>query len=516
MLRRDADPNARANAARALGAAEDKEAYDLLLDAAVNGDDSRVRVSATRSLAALKDVRAIQPLTEYGMQLIGAASKSRHPVPSQKTELLEIAAAVGRLAANSSNQQAIVFLDALRVHDEFRSGETESALAAVAPGKYIAEFNSKNSGYADWRVADAYATGLGSLASSTDAGIKTKAGEALTRFINGMSTGVRPQYQSEMLKAVPGLQGANAALKPNNLDEILRNMLTNEDVNVRASAAGLLGAQKPTPENIDALKKAFSYSLIRDTKSDDAQLGIISALTRLNKKESVGILLTALDAPNYLVRKRAFQLLADPELQKDFPGIAASLDAARRAGKNHVLQYSPVSGTRLGQIFYSDAEYRRALSRANGSTKAVLNTTKGTFTISLNGADAPLAVDNFIRLARVGYFNGAEVHRVVANFVMQDGDPTGTGSGGPGFSIRCEINMTEYGRGTLGMALSGKDTGGSQWFVTHAPQPHLDGGYTVFGQVGEKDMQVVDNIARGDKILTVRIIESGTARTKAK
>jgi cyclophilin family peptidyl-prolyl cis-trans isomerase len=89
---------------------------------------------------------------------------------------------------------------------------------------------------------------------------------------------------------------------------------------------------------------------------------------------------------------------------------------------------------------------------------------------------------------------------------MQDGDPRGDGTGGPGHSIRCEINMLEYGRGAVGMALSGKDTGGSQWFVTHSPQPHLDGGYTVFGQVSEADMKVVDSIVRGDRILTVKII----------
>ena len=96
----------------------------------------------------------------------------------------------------------------------------------------------------------------------------------------------------------------------------------------------------------------------------------------------------------------------------------------------------------------------------NGSVTAVFRTQKGTFTIDFNPEEAPLTVDNFVNLARRGYFNGAEVHRVVANFVMQDGDPTGTGSGGPGLSIRCEVNMLEYERGSVGMALSGKDTGG--------------------------------------------------------
>ena len=134
------------------------------------------------------------------------------------------------------------------------------------------------------------------------------------------------------------------------------------------------------------------------------------------------------------------------------------------------------------------------------------SSTKGTFTIEFFPEDAPLTVDNFIKLARANYFNGLEVHRVVPNFVMQDGDPRGDGNGGPGWSIRCEINMVPYDRGAVGMALSGKDTGGSQWFVTHSPQPHLDGGYTVFGHVNETGMKVVDRIVRGDKIISVRIV----------
>jgi cyclophilin family peptidyl-prolyl cis-trans isomerase len=120
--------------------------------------------------------------------------------------------------------------------------------------------------------------------------------------------------------------------------------------------------------------------------------------------------------------------------------------------------------------------------------------------------DAPLTVDNFVMLARRGYFNGQTVPRVVPNFVMQTGDPRGDQNGGPGYSIRCEINEATYDRGAVGMALSGKDTGGSQWFVTHSPQPHLDGGYTVFGHV-ISGMDVVDRIVRGDIIRSIAISE---------
>jgi cyclophilin family peptidyl-prolyl cis-trans isomerase len=99
------------------------------------------------------------------------------------------------------------------------------------------------------------------------------------------------------------------------------------------------------------------------------------------------------------------------------------------------------------------------------------------------------------------------VHRVVPHFVIQDGDPTGTGSGGPGYSIRCEYNRLRYEPGRVGMALSGKDTGGSQWFITHSPQPHLDGRYTVFGQLLE-GWDVLERLEQGDRIqsLTVSMI----------
>jgi len=162
--------------------------------------------------------------------------------------------------------------------------------------------------------------------------------------------------------------------------------------------------------------------------------------------------------------------------------------------------------TKLGQILNTNADYTRAVSRKNA--KAILTTDKGIFTIDLLPEDAPLTVDNFIKLAKANYFNGLAIHRVVPNFVMQDGDPRGDGNGGPGWQIRCELNMVEYERGAVGMALSGKDTGGSQWFVTHSPQPHLDGGYAVFGRVNETGMKVVDKLVRGDKILSVKIVEN--------
>jgi cyclophilin family peptidyl-prolyl cis-trans isomerase/HEAT repeat protein len=136
---------------------------------------------------------------------------------------------------------------------------------------------------------------------------------------------------------------------------------------------------------------------------------------------------------------------------------------------------------------------------------AVLQTTAGEIEWAFYGHEAPQTVKNFVRLAERGYFDGLAIHRVVPNFVIQDGDPTGTGSGGPGYTIRCEYNRLHYEPGMVGMALSGKDTGGSQWFITHSPQLHLDGRYTIFAHV-TRGMDVVRRIVQGDRVLKVTIL----------
>jgi cyclophilin family peptidyl-prolyl cis-trans isomerase len=134
----------------------------------------------------------------------------------------------------------------------------------------------------------------------------------------------------------------------------------------------------------------------------------------------------------------------------------------------------------------------------------VIETERGTLELALFATDAPLTVHNFVTLAQRHYFDGQRFHRVVPNFVVQGGDPRGDGNGGPGYAIRDEMNRRRYLRGTLGMALSGPNTGGSQFFVTHSPQPHLDGGYTVFGQLIAGG-DVLDRIVQGDRIVRVTV-----------
>jgi len=108
----------------------------------------------------------------------------------------------------------------------------------------------------------------------------------------------------------------------------------------------------------------------------------------------------------------------------------------------------------------------------------------------------------FLSLVDRRYFDGSTWHRVVPNFVVQDGDPRGDGWGGPGFALRDEVNPVRYETGTVGMALSGPDTGGSQFFITHSPQPHLDGTYTVFGRV-VSGLGALDAIGQGERLRSI-------------
>lgn len=134
----------------------------------------------------------------------------------------------------------------------------------------------------------------------------------------------------------------------------------------------------------------------------------------------------------------------------------------------------------------------------------VITTNRGQIRIQLRSRYAPITCANIVYLSSKNYFDNMPIHRVVPNFVVQAGDSRGDGSGGPGHTIPCEINTLRYQRGTVGMALAGKDTGGSQFFICHSAQPHLDGNYTVFGQVLE-GMALVDQLEEGDVIINTRV-----------
>jgi len=183
--------------------------------------------------------------------------------------------------------------------------------------------------------------------------------------------------------------------------------------------------------------------------------------------------------------------------------VAASC-LLRKAGATDVPDDPGPSESATTDITYSIL----AASRQN-RTVATLDTEAGNIEIELYREDAPLTAANFISLARGDFFNGLSFMRVVPYFVIQGGDPRNDMEGGPGYTIRCEINMRPYEKGSVGMALSGKDTGGSQFFITLSPQPRLDGGYTCFGRV-ISGMQAAERMTAGDKILKVRIEEDRT------
>ena len=141
--------------------------------------------------------------------------------------------------------------------------------------------------------------------------------------------------------------------------------------------------------------------------------------------------------------------------------------------------------------------------------KVTMETTKGDIEIELYPEYAPVTVNNFVFLAREGFYDGVRFHRVISNFVIQGGDLIGTGSGGPGYRFQDEFkgNPLKHERGSLSMANAGPNTNGSQFFVAHSPQPHLDGKHTVFGKVTE-GLDVVDAIRQGDTMTRVEVSES--------
>jgi cyclophilin family peptidyl-prolyl cis-trans isomerase/HEAT repeat protein len=499
LLVNDREPDVRANAARVLGATEDKTAFNALLGSAIDDPDSRVRVSALRALASLKDASATARLIERGdvlLKLATARGKGRG-IPDEANELLEIATTLGRLRQNTDDERTVRWLRLLRPVIG-AAPEVEIALARVYPQSYLTELGTgemarqrvQEALKMNWRTASSVAQGLGELANLPDTtsdnkAVRANAEDLLRAMLDYKSSDVSVKTVAPVhpVYAIPDVLRAFAAFKSKDLHKLLGQHLGNSDVIVRGTAAELLGELPPDDSIMSTLVQALPVAL-RDKELNDAALAILDTLGKQKNSKANDAIKSALDSEDHLIRRRAVSLLK-----------------ANGAGdfSSRIATVKSVNTT---------ADYDRALARIGSPVNAVVTTTKGSFTIQLLPEEAPLTVDNFIKLAERNYFRGITVHRVVPNFVIQDGDPRGDGNGGPGYQIRCEINQAPYGRGAVGMALSGKDTGGSQWFVTHAPQPHLDGGYTVFGKV-VAGMDVVDAIVRGDVIQSIMINERG-------
>jgi peptidyl-prolyl cis-trans isomerase B (cyclophilin B) len=151
----------------------------------------------------------------------------------------------------------------------------------------------------------------------------------------------------------------------------------------------------------------------------------------------------------------------------------------------------------------------KQFNRDYSKTKQIfadIKTHEGTVKVELFFKDAPNTVANFVHLADTGFYNGLTFHRVIQGFMTQGGDPNGDGTGGPGYTIEDEHNKLKHEAGTLSMANAGPNTAGSQFFICHMPQPHLDGRHTIFGKV-VSGFDVLTRIERGDPILDLKITE---------
>ncbi len=264
-----------------------------------------------------------------------------------------------------------------------------------------------------------------------------------------------------------------------------RARLTSTSAELRAGAAEALRATA-TLADLDPLLAAWRLSASEG--DPNARLAVFRTLRELARRNPE--VMTRLEEPT----RRSFlsrpgDALVRREAELNWPAVAA--------------QWGPASPLETGRSLEDYRGIVRTLMLAKVNPHVTIELDGyGTIDIELLAHDSPLTVANFLRLVDRHYFDGIRWHRVVPNFVVQTGDPSGTGNGGPGWVIRDEINRRRYDVPVVGMALSGPDTGGSQWFINLSAQPHLDGGYTIFGQVSGSYAPLY-RIVQGDLIRTI-------------
>ena len=414
--------------------------------------DSAVVIEAIRALATIHDTGAIPVL----VKIVGDPE-------ADATLRLESMTALATLVT-ADHLDLLLDLSSDPTPG-IRSGAFR-ALARVNPEAFISTLAGLDVDR-DWTVRVAQATALGTVPAEL----------AAARLIAMLDD--RDQ------RVIPAVVGAIAAAKVPDADRLLLQRLRAPDFMTRAAAAGALKELK-NPAAVPALEDAYKVALADETYG--AREAILDALNTLSPTTARPLLQEALKDRDWALRLKAADLLKAQGLTDD------TTQTIRPAAPPRSV----------------DDPAFTALGAPAFSPHAFIDTDKGTIEIELAILDAPITVNNFMTLARNGFFNGLAIHRVVPDFVVQDGDPRGDGEGGPGYTIRDEINERPYLRGTVGMALAGKDTGGSQYFITHSPQPHLDGRYTVFGSV-VNGMDVVDRITQWDVVRRVRIWDGVTA-----
>ncbi|HLG57694.1 MAG TPA: HEAT repeat domain-containing protein [Vicinamibacterales bacterium] len=403
-----------------------------------------VVIQAVRSLAALRDAAAVPLLTKI------VADTRADP-----TLRLEAMTAFGALVSADALDG---LLDLVSNPVPAIRGTALQSLARVDPQTFLSTLAVLDTDR-EWTVRAAIANALGTL----------PADQSLPRLT--------VMLQERDQKVVAAVIGALAASKASGIERILIDRLTAEDVVVRSAAANAIADLK-IAAGVQALSDAYRSAAGESTYV--ARGAALGALARLDPAAARPVLNEALKDRDWAVRVRAAALLLEQ-------GVTDA-DPIRPAAPGRAVE---------------DPQWQ-ALVLPSFSPHVFLDTDKGTIEIELAVVDAPLTAGNFIALARKGFFNGVAIHRLVPDFVVQDGDPRGDGEGGPGYTIRDEINQRPHLRGIVGMALDWEDTGGSQFFITHSPQPHLDARYTVFGHV-VAGMDVVDRLVQWDVVKRVRI-----------
>ncbi len=419
----------------------------------VNDSDAGVRVNALRAIASYHDTTLAS--------LVGGRLADRDP-----NVAVQAATTLGSMHGSGA-AQAI----AERIQGAPNFAQRRAlllALADVSPAQAI-EAGRTFMTDTDWRNRAAYAE---MLAVAGAAG-----SPAARQQLTQMLTDPEPRVVGFVLNAL-------AAIVPPGDTDLLgaaRARLTSPDVVVRAAVLDIMGREHNAAflsDFADAYRRADADAI------DDARLAAVRAMADL--ADSVPGSRPAVEnalfggnprSPDYVLRRLAAQRFG-PAMRRTW-GQSGPIETGR----------SPEE--------YRDLAQRYVLGAA--PDPVTIETDHGNIVIQLYGFDAPLTSNNFLRLVGRHFFDNGRWHRVVPNFVVQDGDPRGDGSGGPGTVIRDEINRHRYRRGTVGMALSGPDTGGSQFFIALSPQPHLDGGYTVFGEV-VSGWDVLDQVVQGDRI----------------
>jgi cyclophilin family peptidyl-prolyl cis-trans isomerase len=443
------DPLSRAYAARGLGALKDVASLDAVAEL-VRDPEAVVAASAARAIGEIGDARGAAPLStallHKELAVVREALLALAALPSERSLRAKIVPFVG-------HPRPMLRAAALKALARIDREEFPLLLSGLDPD-------------AEWLVRAALAEALGE-----------RGDEASVALLFEMLKDPDPRVLPSVLEAMRKARGQDAAVT-------LRQRIEHPDVAVRASVVSGLVALKPA--DLQASLEAAYRRGQQDAADFDARAAVVEGLAALRD-----------DAARRLLRQIAQQDASRVVRQRAAAALAAAGESPPPVGpeaderpildyREAMLPFDPPAGMSLF------------------SPRAILHTSRGRIEIHLNIVEAPLTVRNFVDLSRRGFFDGLVFHRVVPGFVIQGGDPRGDGNGGPGYTIRCEVGQRPYGRGAVGMALSGKDTGGSQFFITHVPTPHLDGAYTLFGTVAE-GMQVVDQIEPGDAILRVEI-----------